>query len=263
MSLALRRFGRLPAVQALLLQCAAYGLLLVLAFGLARLGALALAPDPATLFFGFALMQGAIAAALCWWRGLDSWWLLISFVFAPALYLCQAIELPPPVFLAAFVLFLLLYWSTFRTRVPYYPSGQQIWRAVDDLLPKDKPLRIIDIGSGLGGFVLDLARRRPQAQVQGIELAPLPWMVSALRAKLAGSRGHFMRGDYDRLNFADYDVVFAYLSPAAMEGLWTKASKEMGKGSILLSLEFTIPQHPPDRTIAAQGRDPALYVWHF
>ncbi len=256
MSLALFRFWRLPAVQALLLQCAAYGLLLLLVFLLARSGL-------ALNFLQISLLQGACAAALCWWRGLDVWWLFISFAFAPALYVGQAWALPPQVFLAAFVLFLLLYWSTFRTRVPYYPSGEQVWQAVDDLLPKGKSLNIIDIGSGLGGFVLDLARRRPEARVHGIELAPLPWMVSALRAKFSGSHGRFMRGDYDRLNFADYDVVFAYLSPAAMEALWIKASREMGKGSVLMSLEFTIPRHPPTLTIAAKGRDPALYVWHF
>ncbi len=158
---------------------------------------------------------------------------------------------------------LLLYWSTFRTQVPYYPSGQRIWQAVDQLLPTAKPLRIIDIGSGLGGFVLDMARRRPECDVHGIELAPLPWMVSRVRAGWGGNKVRFIRGDYERLNFADYDVVFAYLSPAAMEQLWRKASREMGKGAILMSLEFTIPGQPASVTVPAQGRDPALYLWHF
>ncbi len=44
-------------------------------------------------------MQGAVAAALCWWRGLAVWWRLISFAFAPALYLGLSSELPPAPFL--------------------------------------------------------------------------------------------------------------------------------------------------------------------
>lgn len=256
MSLALRRWWRLPAVQALLLQCAAFGPLLAIVYLLARNQA---PPSYMTI----ALLQGAIAAALCWWRGLAIWWRAISFAFAPGLALALSLELPPTPFLAAFLLMLLLYWSTFRTQVPYYPSGARIWQAVDRLLPADRALRIIDIGSGLGGFVLDLARRRPDCAVHGIELAPLPWLVSSVRARLAGSRARFIRGDYERLDFADYDAVFAYLSPAAMEQLWRKASAEMGKGAILMSLEFTIPGHPPDQAIAGAGRDPALYVWRF
>jgi tRNA1(Val) A37 N6-methylase TrmN6 len=65
----------------------------------------------------------------------------------------------------------------------------------------NRPLAIADIGSGLGGLVLDLARRRPDAQVDGIELAPLPWLVSRLRAKLSGSRARFLRGDYEAVEF--------------------------------------------------------------
>jgi hypothetical protein len=255
-SLALRRWWTLPAVQALLLQCAAFGPLLLIVYLLAR------SQHPPS-YIVIALLQGAIAAGLCWWRGLAIWWRLIAFAFAPALYLALAADLPPAPFLAAFLLMLLLYWSTFRTQVPYYPSGERIWQAVDRLLPKDKRLQVIDIGSGLGGFVLDLARRRPDCALQGIELAPLPWLVSKVRATLAGSKARFIRGDYERLDFADYDVVFAYLSPAAMDQLWQKAAREMAAGSILMSLEFTIPGHPPDQTIAAGGRDPALYVWHF
>ncbi len=256
MSLALRRFWRLPAVQALLLQCAACGPMLAIVYLLAR-------NNYPPNYISIAVLQGVIAAGLCWWRGLAIWWCLISFAFAPALYIGLASELPPAPFLAAFLLMLLLYWSTFRTQVPYYPSGQRIWQAVDRLLPRDKPLRIIDIGSGLGGFSLDLAGRRPDCEVHGIELAPLPWLVSRIRAATTGSRARFIRGDYERLDFANYDVVFAYLSPAAMEQLWRKAAREMGKGAILMSLEFTIPGHPPDQTIDSAGRDPALYLWHF
>jgi SAM-dependent methyltransferase len=131
------------------------------------------------------------------------------------------------------------------------------------VLPPDRPLLVIDIGSGLGGLVLDLARRRPESTFVGIELAPLPWLASALRARLAGSSARFVRGDYEHLDLGDYDAVFAYLSPAAMDGLWRKASAEMRPGSLLLSYEFDIGAKPPDINIMPTGAGPALYGWHF
>ena len=158
---------------------------------------------------------------------------------------------------------LLLYWSTFRTQVPYYPSGRRVWEAVARQLPADRPLRIIDIGSGLGGLVLDLARRRPDCELSGIELAPLPWLASSLRATLSGSRARFLRGDYETLNFGNYDVVFAYLSPAAMGGLWRKAAREMRPGSVLLSYEFAIAEREPDRRVVTTDSRKILYVWDF
>jgi SAM-dependent methyltransferase len=160
-------------------------------------------------------------------------------------------------------LFLLIYWSTFRTQVPYYPSGRAAWDAVAGVLPADRPLAIADVGSGLGGLVLDLARRRPDSRVDGIELAPLPWFVSRVRAKLSGSRARFLRADYESVNFSHYDVVFAYLSPAAMAGLWRKAESEMRPGSILLSYEFDIPGRMPDRRIVTTNSKKILFLWQF
>jgi predicted O-methyltransferase YrrM len=99
--------------------------------------------------------------------------------------------------------------------------------------------------------------------VDGIELAPLPWLVSRLRAALSGSRARFLRADYETVNFGHYDIVFAYLSPAAMAGLWRKAEKEMRPGSILLSYEFDIPGRMPDRRVVTTNSKKILFLWQF
>ncbi len=252
----LARILRLPAVQALLLQVAAFPLTLGAVYLLARSG------YPVS-FEGAALVQGAVAALLARWRKLAIWWLAIQLVFPLALMHAQSAAIHPTFFLTAFLALLAIYWSTFRTQVPYYPSGRRAWNAVAELLPQDRPVCVIDIGSGLGGFVLDLAARRPDSTIAGIELAPLPWLLSYLRAVVTGSRARFVRGDYDNLDFANYDAVFAYLSPAAMSALWRKASKEMRPGAILISYEFVITEKAPDLSIVPMGRGPTLYVWHF
>jgi len=212
--------------------------------------------------FSFACLHGLLAAALAYWRRMASWWMPILFCFPPAAVLVNSLALPPAIFLAIFLFLLLLFWSTFRSQVPFYPSGRAVWEATAGLLPMDRSLHVIDIGSGLGGAVLHLARLRPESHFVGIELAPLPWLVSTMRARLGGSRGHFLRGDYTRLDFADYDAIFAYLSPAAMTALWHKAREEMRSGSLLLSYEFVIAGVKPDITVFPKETGPALYGWY-
>jgi hypothetical protein len=260
-----RRIWRAPAVRALLLQILAFPLTLATVWLLARAGLLQSWTMQSWL--GVTLVQGAWAAGLAWRAGLASWWRAIQLLFPPALLLAReaadALALPPAAFLAVFLFLLLLYWSTFRTQVPYYPSGRRVWEEVARLLPEDRPLRIIDIGSGLGGLVLDLARRRPDCELSGIELAPLPWLASSLRAWATRSRARFLLGDYENLDFGHYDVIFAYLSPAAMGALWRKAEAEMRPGSVLLSYEFAIAEREPDQRVVTTDSRRILYIWHF
>jgi SAM-dependent methyltransferase len=241
----------------LLLQCLAF-LLTVLGVSLIELG-LHLQVSIATA----ALLQGVLAALLSRWRRMATWWFAIQLLFPIALVLTLAARLPPAVFLILFLVFLVLYWSTFRTQVPYYPSTLTVWRTVADLLPAGRPVKAVDIGSGFGGLAMYLAALREDGIFLGIEIAPLPWVISALRARLARSRARFMLGDYERLHFGEYDAVFAYLSPAAMPALWEKAHSEMRKGSLLLSYEFPVPGHAPDLVVQPTASGPALYGWRF
>lgn len=256
MNPALLRIVRAPAVQALLLQVAAFVPTLIVTWLLARSGL-----NPGYLIV--ALTQGICAALLTRWRKLASWWLPIQCLFPLALLGADALHIPSWLFLVVFIVLLAVFWSTFRTQVPYWASGPRVWTAVAALLPESRPVRVIDIGSGLGGFTLDLARRRPNAACTGIELAPLPWLVSLLRAKLTASRARFMRGDYERLDFAHFDVVFCYLSPAAMPALYAKCLAEMKTGSKLMSYEFIIADCPPDLVIPITQNGVSLYVWDF
>jgi SAM-dependent methyltransferase len=153
-----------------------------------------------------------------------------------------------------------LYWSTYRTQVPYYPSGPAGWHAVEAVLPSGS-LRIVDIGCGFGGMVRHLAKQRPECMVEGVELAPLPCWVGKFINTASGSRGRILHGDYQRLDFADYDLVFAYLSPAAMSDLWAKARAEMRPGTLLLSYEFAIPGVESQITNSSPGDDRILRGW--
>ena len=196
-----------------------------------------------------ALLAGLLAAVLSHFAGLARWWLLIQLLFAPALVITLAADIPPLFFLFGFLLLLLVYWSTFRSQVPLYLSSRKVWMALETLLPADRPLRFIDIGSGLGGVLTHLARARPESHFHGVEVAPIPFALSWLRINLGGYRNCTVRWQslWD-CNLGGYDVVFAYLSPVPMAKLWEKAERELRPGSLFISNSFDVNDHPPHAT---------------
>ena len=62
------------------------------------------------------------------------WWLPIHLVFLPLAVTLRGLGLPPGLYLGAFVILLLIYWTTFRTQVPLYLSNAETAAAVAQLL---------------------------------------------------------------------------------------------------------------------------------
>lgn len=209
------------------------------------------------------IAQGCLALLISSLCAMAAWWRAIQFVFPIMVWLMLGLHLSAYVYLAGFLITLSIYWTTFRTQVPFYPSGPRVWQRVEAMLPLGRPVNMIDIGSGLGGLVMHMAKARPESAICGMEVAPLPWLISIISARLTGSAAGFMLGDYRRLDFSRYDIVFAYLSPAAMPALWQKAQKEMRPGSMLLSYEFDIPGATPAFCIAATEDGPSIFGWQF
>ncbi|MEQ1662965.1 MAG: class I SAM-dependent methyltransferase [Thiobacillus sp.] len=209
-----------------------------------------------------ALVQGVIAAGLSRLAQQPVWWQPLHMLFLPGVWAALHLSLSPAWYLLVFGVLASVYWSTFRTRVPLYLSDRRAWKAVEPFLPTERQFRFIDLGSGLGGVPLYLAPRFPGGQFFGTEVAPVPWLISQLRAWIKRLPVVFLRRDYTRLNLAEFDVVFAFLSPAAMPALWRKAQAEMRQGSRFISLSFTVDGRPPDREIAlAEGARHRLYFW--
>ena len=185
----------------------------------------------------------------------------MALFFVPALVAVDTLAISPIVFLGGFVLLLGIFWSTYQTQVPLFLSGSHVWNAIDTLLPS-QPLRCIDIGSGLGGAVLGLAKRRADCEMTGVEIAPLPWLISVIRARWSGSAAIFLRRDYRKIDLAHFDVVFAYLSPAAMPALWRQATQQMGCNAMLISYAFGLEDVPPDCVCQPEGGGSTLFVWY-
>lgn len=183
-----------------------------------------------------ALLVGLVAAALAAYWKLPPWWRLINLAFVPMLWLGLAAELDSRWFLAGFALLALTSLGAVRTRVPLYLSSDRAAAELARRLPKDGHL--LDLGCGLGGPLAKVAALRPDARLEGVEAAPLNWLIARIRLL---RRADIRLGSLWDADLSECDLVYAYLSPAPMARLWDKARSEMKPGSLFVSNTFPVP----------------------
>jgi|GEM_PF-2060526 len=213
-------------------------------------------------FIYMALSIGLMAGVMSYMIHLPVWWQRINSCFAFMILIFYSLHLPGWMYLLAFIAMMGLYWNTLITRVPYYPSNQLVWEAVAKLLPNQQPCRVLEIGSGLGGFSRYISKYHAQVQCLGLETAPIPWLASMVLSKLEGANCSFQRKNYENEDFSKYDVIFAFLSPAAMPSLYAKAEQELHPQAQIVSYMFAWPEEalPNVQTIQLANGE-SLYVY--
>ncbi|HEX2829012.1 MAG TPA: class I SAM-dependent methyltransferase [Burkholderiales bacterium] len=230
-----------------------------------RIAAIYLAALPAAGFAAAAgvpweLAVAAIAAGLSWLVGLPPWWLAINALFVPALSFGLSLDIGSGWALAALVGLLLFYGRIWKSRVPLFFSTARAVDALARLLPAG-PVRFLDLGCGDARVIARLAASRAGSRFDGVEQALVPWLMARVRCRMAQGDCAVVRGDLWAADLSQYDVVYAYLSPAVMPRLWEKAQREMRPGTKLVSA-FAVPGVTADREIdVGDAMDTRLHVW--
>ena len=209
------------------------------------------------------LVQGIVAGFIGHRMGLAIWWVPLQILLPPATLIATAWQVPPWIFLLIFIVMLLVYWNTARNRVPLYLTNKTTWAALNELLPVQKGGQFIDIGCGIGGALLYLARQRPDMTFTGIGSAPLPFLLSWLRRLLTGSRNVILKyGDFWKEDLSRYDVAYAFLSPQPMPRLYEKVVAEMKPDTLFISNSFVVPDNPADEIAEVDdARETKLHLW--
>jgi hypothetical protein len=191
-----------------------------------------------------AVVQGTAAALVAAATRAPRWWWAIHLVFLPLAVAALRLDVAPAWYLAAFVVLALVFGRTDATRVPLFLTNRTTADALAALLPAAR-CTVTDLGCGLGGVVLRLARARPDARFVGIERAPLPWLVARLRASTLPNV-EIRRGDLFAQDLGATDVCYAFLSPAPMARLQLKLGTELAAGALFVSNSFPLPGVAPD-----------------
>ncbi|NQU57641.1 MAG: class I SAM-dependent methyltransferase [Rhodospirillales bacterium] len=208
-------------------------------------------------------IQGGVAAVIGLFFGLPKWWAGLQVALPFAAFYSVSVQVPAFVYLLIFALFVLVYWNSARDGIPLYLSNSTTWSALAKLLPASEGIRFIDLGGGVGGTALYLARHRPDAQILSMESAPIPAVISKLRWKFAGlDNVEMLTANFWNENLADYQVVYAFLSPAPMERLYEKVRAEMKSGSLFISNSFAAPDVEADEVVELNdSRETKLFLY--
>lgn len=207
-----------------------------------------------------AFVQGACAVMAAYKLEAPPWWMAIHFFFVPLVVAAGTLAVAPGWWLAGFVVLLLVFWRTDKSRVPLYLTNATTAAAVAQLLPA-QPCHVADLGCGNGSLLRELARTRPDCEFFGLEHAPLPWLWARLNTLGLGNV-HVRYGDFWAQHLGLFEVVYAFLSPAPMPQLWQKAVAEMKPGALLVSNSFAVPEVEAESVRAvADRRGTRLYIY--
>src|SRR5689334_16042219 len=89
----------------------------------------------------------------------------------------------------------------------------RITRTIVDFLTPGNNERVLDIGSGAGKFCLASAWFKPSAFFEGIEQrAGLVEAAKEAQTRLQLSNVNFLHGDFNNIDFADYDHFYFFNS---------------------------------------------------
>ncbi len=179
-------------------------------------------------------------------------WQVLNLLIPFLLYFSLDYELPAWIPISAAALALLTYIPTFWTRVPYYPTSRQMYDVILAELPEDKEFSFIDLGSGFGQPIAYLSKLRPKGKFLGVEIGPLPFLLSKLRF-IFSSNVSISPSSLWKVDLSKYDYVYAFLAPGPMPKLWEKVQREMQRGAVFLTNTFEI-ESKPAKVIAVEDR---------
>jgi hypothetical protein len=215
-------------------------------------------------------LQSLTAAVVGQIMGLPKWWIPVNLLVPAAVAVALSLNLPSWSYPLAFLAFALVFWNSADDRVPLYLTNRTTSRALQDLLkaqttPAGGQIRVADIGCGLGGTLLHLARHCPDMTFVGIESAPLPFAIARLRLVLSGLPNLAITyGDLWKQDLSEYQAVYCFLSPEPMTRLYSKARQEMMPGSQLISNSFGVPDIVPDEVVSIEDRrQTELLIYRF
>ncbi len=223
--------------------------LVILAAGVYLLHYMVSPPYP---FWALVLAQALLASLLTVMFKLPVWWRWIQFLLPWALFAAFTLELSPWFGLAAFVVLWLLFANAGTERVPLYLTNRTTRQAFKALIQQlqakqgddaAEQISFMDLGCGLGGNVVFMAQQPEVNRSQGVETAPLPYLMAKLLTKIKG--GEVFAQDLWETPLQEFSLVYAFLSTEPMPRLWEKVQAEMQPGSIFVSNSFAVPGVEP------------------
>ncbi len=118
---------------------------------------------------------------------------------------------------------------------------ERFTNAIAEQLPRDRAVRVLDVGCGTGAQLFDLARALPLATGVGVDVSEESIRVAeAGRARQpGGERLRFVARDYLALEEPAFDAIVSYsvlyVVPGTTEALVAKLARDLVPGGVLVN----------------------------
>lgn len=150
-------------------------------------------------------------------------------------------------------------------RIPYYPTKWEVLKRITRLYTPQPGDRIVELGSGDARVIRYLAMSFDDITATGVEINPV--LVSESRKRVERDRleerVEIVRGDLFSHPLDCYNVVYAYLTPAALLKLRDKLAALLLRGGRVMTLDYRVPGlEPADKEeVHTPGRRHVLYLY--
>lgn len=123
---------------------------------------------------------------------------------------------------------------------PYVPARKDRIKTVIQLIQPQAGDRIVDLGSGDGRVVRELAKSGATVDGYEIQLLLVLWSKFISRIQQIKTT-RFFRQNLFNVNLQNYDAVVIYALPNMMQSLRQKFESELQPGAHVASIAFPIP----------------------
>jgi hypothetical protein len=123
----------------------------------------------------------------------------------------------------------------------YVPSSREKTLQMSEMAEVSNGERAVDLGSGDGRVVIELAAKG--AAAEGYEINPILVLVSRLNIRSAGLRGRAVIhwGSFWRADLSPFEIVIVFQGSFIMRRLESKLRKELPRGARIISDFWRLP----------------------
>lgn len=179
-------------------------------------------------------------------------WLFINFYKSMSIFTNAAI-----VFLLLFQVLLLvisglvvfeLFRSLILGYVPFVRSAKKIWKKLQNEISESPGKVFYDLGCG-DASLLFLVEKHKKMKVKGLELGPLPYLISKLKAFFYKSKADIKRKDFFKNDYSDANFVYMYLLHEVVDKVEAEIVPKLKPGTIVICNTFNMQNHAPYKTV--------------
>lgn len=125
---------------------------------------------------------------------------------------------------------------------PWLPTRRKDLERISRLAGLDKGQKFYEVGCGTAAVSTFLAKRNPEAEVMGIELAFPIYLLARARRLLCGAKNLKIEyGNALHKDYADADAVYIFGLPETVSGkLREKLERELRPGARFISYVFEV-----------------------